>query len=147
MGFQNWRMAPCPDLKGFLKPKMLLELALAVLRLALWGFETYSAVVHLPCLHSTCHIASAKGTTINKPSVRDVPVLACRTQNCLTNNFRTKVVLYCMHLMLNDTFGVQMCPTIPFSWISWLVNFLSMYAVVYVEGVPCMGTPFLSSAI
>ena len=44
MGFQNWRMAPCPDLKGFPSPKMSLELALAMLRLApwlvLWGFKT-----------------------------------------------------------------------------------------------------------
>ena len=44
MGFQNWRMAPCPDLKGFPRPKMSLELALAMLRLApwlvLWGFKT-----------------------------------------------------------------------------------------------------------
>ena len=43
-GFQNWRMAPCPDLKGFPRPKMSLELALAMLRLApwlvLWGFKT-----------------------------------------------------------------------------------------------------------
>ena len=43
MGFQNWRMAPCPDLKGFPRPKMSLELALAM-RLApwlvLWGFKT-----------------------------------------------------------------------------------------------------------
>ena len=34
MGFQNWRMAPGPDPKGFPRPKMSLELALAVLRLA-----------------------------------------------------------------------------------------------------------------
>ena len=44
MGFQNWRMAPCPDLKGFPRPKMSLELALAMLRLApslvLWDFKT-----------------------------------------------------------------------------------------------------------
>ena len=44
MGFQNWRMAPCPDLKGFPRPKMSLELALAMLRLAPWlvlrGFKT-----------------------------------------------------------------------------------------------------------
>ena len=41
---QNWRMAPCPDLKGFPRPKMSLELALAMLRLApwlaLWGSKT-----------------------------------------------------------------------------------------------------------
>ena len=36
MGFQNWRMAPCPDLKGFPRPKMSLELALAMLRLGPW---------------------------------------------------------------------------------------------------------------
>ena len=44
MGFQNWRMAPGPDPKGFLRAKMSLELALAMLRLApwlvLWGFKT-----------------------------------------------------------------------------------------------------------
>ena len=44
MGFENWRMAPCPDLKGFPRPKMSLELALAMLRLApwlvLWVFKT-----------------------------------------------------------------------------------------------------------
>ena len=44
MGFQNWRMAPGPDPKGFPKPKMSLELALAMLRLApslfLWDFKT-----------------------------------------------------------------------------------------------------------
>ena len=44
MGFQNWRMAPCPDLKGFPRPKMSFELALAMLRLApslvLWDFKT-----------------------------------------------------------------------------------------------------------
>ena len=44
MGFQNWRMAPGPDPKGFPRPKMSLEVALAVLRLApslvLWGFKT-----------------------------------------------------------------------------------------------------------
>ena len=34
MGFQNWRMAPGPDLKGFPKHKKSLELALAMLRLA-----------------------------------------------------------------------------------------------------------------
>ena len=37
-------MAPCPDLKGFPRPKMSLELALAMLRLApslvLWDFKT-----------------------------------------------------------------------------------------------------------
>ena len=37
-------MAPCPDIKSFPGPKMLLELALAMLRLApwlfLWGFKT-----------------------------------------------------------------------------------------------------------
>ena len=33
MGFQNWRMAPGPDLTGFPRPKMSLELALAMLRL------------------------------------------------------------------------------------------------------------------
>ena len=44
MGFQNWRMAPGPDPKGFPRPKMSLELALAMLRLApslvLWDFKT-----------------------------------------------------------------------------------------------------------
>ena len=39
-------MAPCPDLKGFPRPKMSLELAFAMLRLApwlvLWGFKTLS---------------------------------------------------------------------------------------------------------
>ena len=44
IGFQNWRMAPGPDPKGFPKPKMSLELALAMLRLApslvLWDFKT-----------------------------------------------------------------------------------------------------------
>ena len=44
IGFQNWRMAPGPDPKGFPKPKMYLELALAMLRLAPWlvlsGFKT-----------------------------------------------------------------------------------------------------------
>ena len=44
MGFQNWRMAPCPDLKGSPRPKMSLELALAMLRLppslVLWCFKT-----------------------------------------------------------------------------------------------------------
>ena len=45
MGFQNWRMAPCPDLKCFPRPKMSLELALAMLRLApwlvLWGLQNW----------------------------------------------------------------------------------------------------------
>ena len=44
VGFQNWRMAPCPDPKGLPSPKMYLELALAMLRLAPWlvlsGFKT-----------------------------------------------------------------------------------------------------------
>ena len=44
MGFQNWRMAPGPDPKGFPKPKMSLELALAMLRLGpslvSWDFKT-----------------------------------------------------------------------------------------------------------
>ena len=44
MGFQNWRMAPGPDLKGSARPKMSLELALAMLRLVpslvLWDFKT-----------------------------------------------------------------------------------------------------------
>ena len=44
MGFQNWRMAPGPDLKGSPRPKMSLELALAMLRLVpslvLWDFKT-----------------------------------------------------------------------------------------------------------
>ena len=39
MGFQNWRMAPCPDPKGFPRPKMSLELALAMLRLAPWFYR------------------------------------------------------------------------------------------------------------
>ena len=44
IGFQNWRMAPCPDLKGFPKPKMSLELALAMLRLAgFMGFQNWRA--------------------------------------------------------------------------------------------------------
>ena len=44
IGFQNWRMAPCPDPKGLPRPKLSLELALAMLRLAPWlvysGFKT-----------------------------------------------------------------------------------------------------------
>ena len=32
IGFQNWRMAPCPDPKGFPRPKLSLELAFAMLR-------------------------------------------------------------------------------------------------------------------
>ena len=44
IGFQNWRMTPCPDPRGLPRPKMYLELALAMLRLAPWlalsGFKT-----------------------------------------------------------------------------------------------------------
>ena len=36
IGFQNWQMAASPDPKGFPRPKMSLELALAMLRLAAW---------------------------------------------------------------------------------------------------------------
>ena len=139
MGFQNWRMAPCPDPKAFPTAETPLDWAAAgfthAAAMVLWALlsvsrlqrlslshlptffrawflrrcqmhylnssrqtrgphcctarwtlmamlprlhahaavpdiklvAAYSAVVHLPCLHSTCHIASAKGTTY-KPS-------------------------------------------------------------------------------
>ena len=44
IGFQNWRMAPGRDPRGFPRPKIYLELAFAMLRLAPWlvlsGFKT-----------------------------------------------------------------------------------------------------------
>ena len=43
MGFQNLRMAPGPDPKGFPRPKMSLELALAMLRLVGAGFSHAAA--------------------------------------------------------------------------------------------------------